>query len=88
MNATKYNGLSLTMIVNRLAAIQQEEIMAGEEMDAFHAPSECWDLITPGIDRARKQILDQAGLTADEYDAILQSRTTPHWAHFHGPRSS
>ena len=44
------------------------ETMAAMEMRAFGAPSECWDLITPGLQQQTENAFKQLGLSSSDWN--------------------
>jgi len=77
------NG-TLTEVCTRVRAEVRNCDEAMQEARGFSAPSECYGTIVRHSFEALIAIMDEAGITAEEYDDMLRERTTPKWAMFEG----
>jgi hypothetical protein len=73
----------LSRIATTLLMINREENEAWEDMSAWHAPSECWDLIKPALEAARKEIFNQSNMDETEFLAEVAKRTSDRWIYHH-----
>ena len=55
---------------------------ADEEIRAYGAPSECYDLVESTYASTVVDMLNEAGYTPDSFDDELRKRTSDHVAHF------
>jgi hypothetical protein len=85
MKSKLYNGLSLTTIVTRLHKIAMYIDHAYDELDAFHAPSECGGLIDRAYAKDVDNIIKSAGFAdLDELFNEIRDRTSYKWAYLSG----
>jgi hypothetical protein len=87
MSYTNPSPLVLGAVFTALAAIDRAEEFAYEERRAFHAPSECDDLIARGADGNRARVLERFGL--DEHSIVEECQRRGidgRWLQLHGPR--
>jgi hypothetical protein len=61
---------------------------ACEEIQAYHAPSECIDLVYRGIRRGLVRELSALGFTVDSYDAAVEARLGSRYCYHRGLSAS
>jgi hypothetical protein len=55
-----------------------------EDVARWHAPSECCGIVADGAARDIRTILDEAGLTAEEFVDEVERRTSSKWCYVYG----
>jgi hypothetical protein len=67
---------------------EHDEQHGYEDLDAFHAPSECGTIIHRGYCRKVEEAFAMLNLTLAEFDAIMSARIASHLGEEDAPRES
>lgn len=73
----------LTPIVNRLVELNKQLESTYEELEAFHAPGECYDDVLRSYKADAELIVKEEGfINFDILMKVLVNRTSSKWAYF------
>lgn len=70
----------LTTVVSRLSSLYKSYEFNQEELDAFHAPSECYEDVYRSFEHEAKAIVkDEGFINFDVLIKVVTNRTTSRW---------
>lgn len=75
---------SLWPVVSDLVKLDRNTSLQYDEMNAYHAPSECGDLIAKGAQNKRKSILKSHGWGEMTLEKVIAQRVCQKWMYQHG----
>lgn len=74
---------TLSIIASEISYINKSEHESYEDIRAYHAPSECYTLVSKQYHYLRQSVFEKYNMTEEQFDEAVRQRTSEKWIHFH-----